>query len=119
MNYNIRYLFGAKGNFFKANLHSRSSFSDGKLSPYELKRLYKDNGYSILAITDNEPRDYSDLSDNTFLILSGFDFGTSSKKIPGVPTKSCTFTAISLKKEPEIIPNEDKMMILNGQKKYK
>ena len=38
---------------YKANLHSHSNLSDGKLSPTEMKELYKANGYDILAITDH------------------------------------------------------------------
>ena len=45
MNYNIKYIFGEKSSFYKANLHSRSSLSDGSLSPEELKNIYKENGY--------------------------------------------------------------------------
>ena len=99
MNYNIKYLLGEKS-IYKANLHSRSSLSDGRLSPLELKELYKKNGYSVLAITDNEPKDYAELCDDDFTLLSGFDFGARDKAADGVPTKSCTFTAISLNKSP-------------------
>ncbi|MBR2432280.1 MAG: hypothetical protein IKB23_05120 [Clostridia bacterium] len=104
MNYNIKYLIGGEGNFYKANLHSRSSLSDGRLSPEELKRLYKDNGYSVLAITDNKPEDYSSLSDADFLMLSGFDFGAKADVRAGVPTKSSTFTALSLNSKPKNVP---------------
>lgn len=107
MNYNINYLLGGQGNFYKANLHSRSSLSDGRLSPDELKSLYKENGYSVLAITDNEPKKYDSLCDEDFLVLSGFDFGARDKKTAGKPTKSCTFTALSLESEPKGIPAFD------------
>ena len=104
MNYNIKYLLGDK-NFYKTNLHSRSSLSDGRLSPEQLKKLYKENGYSVLAITDNEPKDYTELSDDGFTVLSGFDFGARDKEADGAPTKSCTFTAISLNQKPNsVIP---------------
>ena len=103
MNYNIRYLLGGEGDFYKANLHSRSVLSDGRLSPEELKSLYKENGYSVLAVTDDEPRDFSKLNEEDFLMLSGFDFGARDKEVAGVPTKSCTFTAISLNEKPKNI----------------
>ena len=99
MNYNIKYLLGEK-NFYKANLHSRSSRSDGRLSPEELKKLYKKNGYSVLSITDNEPKAYPELCDESFTVFSGFDFGARDKEVTGAPTKSCTFTAISLNENP-------------------
>ena len=59
---------------FKANLHSHSTLSDGKLSPAELKKIYKEHGYSVLAVTDHEyPADHSCLSDDTFLMLTGYE----------------------------------------------
>ena len=39
---------------YKANLHCHSTLSDGKLTPDELKAAYKENGYSVLAITDHD-----------------------------------------------------------------
>lgn len=59
---------------FKANLHSHSHLSDGKLSPEELARAYKARGYSVLAITDHEaPYDHTDLSTPDFLMLTGYE----------------------------------------------
>ena len=89
MNYNIRYLLGGQGKFYKANLHSKSSLSDGRLSPEELKRLYKENGYSVLAITDTEPRDFGNLADEDFLMLSGFDFGARDKEKASALRRLC------------------------------
>ena len=67
-----KYLLPKEGNFYKANLHSHSTLSDGRLTPEEMKQLYKSNGYSILAYTDhNVFTDFSCLSDDTFLILNG------------------------------------------------
>lgn len=68
------YLLPQEGNFYKANLHSHTNLSDGKLSPPELKQLYKSRGYSILAITDHDifiP--HHDLTEDDFLLLSGFE----------------------------------------------
>ena len=66
-------LIGAKKQF-KANLHSHSTLSDGSLSPEELKRVYKENGYSILAITDHDyPCDHSELNEDDFLMLTGYE----------------------------------------------
>ena len=59
---------------YKANLHCHSILSDGKLSPEELKKAYKDHGYSVLAITDHEyPCDHSELTDDEFLMLTGYE----------------------------------------------
>lgn len=59
---------------FKANLHSHSVLSDGKLTSEELVSAYKGAGYSVLAITDHEaPYDHTGLSDASFLMLTGYE----------------------------------------------
>ena len=72
---NLRdYLLPENGQFYKANLHSHSFLSDGKLTPEEMKNLYKSHGYSVLAYTDHDifiP--HHDLTDENFLALSGFE----------------------------------------------
>ena len=69
---------------FKANLHSHSTLSDGHLTPEEMKALYKNHGYSVLAITDHElPFDHSALSDDDFIMLTGYEIyirGNDEKK---------------------------------------
>ncbi|MBQ9085668.1 MAG: hypothetical protein IJY47_00615 [Clostridia bacterium] len=59
---------------YLANLHSHTNLSDGTLTPEEMKKAYKDRGYSILAITDHEhPANHSALSDPDFLMLTGYE----------------------------------------------
>ena len=59
---------------YKANLHCHSTLSDGKYTPQELKEHYKGQGYSILSITDHRVlNDHSDLNDEDFLLLTGFE----------------------------------------------
>lgn len=59
---------------YKANLHCHSVLSDGALSPEELKKLYKENGYSVLCISDHErPHDHTALSDDDFVMLTGYE----------------------------------------------
>ena len=50
----MKHLFPENGIFYKANLHAHTSLSDGKLSPCEVKALYKEYGYDIVAFTDHE-----------------------------------------------------------------
>lgn len=69
-----KYLLPETGNFYKANLHSHSTISDGQLTPEEMKELYKANGYQILAFTDHDSFVcHNDLTDDDFLILNGFE----------------------------------------------
>ena len=48
-----KYLLPESGNFYKANLHCHTTLSDGRLTPEEIKELYKSQGYSIVAYTDH------------------------------------------------------------------
>lgn len=67
---------------FRANLHCHSTGSDGEKTPEELKNFYRENGYSILCITDHEVYfPHNDLSDSDFLMLNGTELsmGTIGK----------------------------------------
>ncbi|HIZ00484.1 MAG TPA: hypothetical protein H9676_07250 [Firmicutes bacterium] len=67
-------LLPARGKFYKANLHMHTTISDGELTPEEVKRVFSDHGYSIVAFTDHEiivP--HNDLTDEHFLALTGFE----------------------------------------------
>ena len=78
-------LFGAKKNFYKANLHCHSNLSDGTFSPEELKKFYKKKGYSILAITDHEVLiNHSDLDDKDFLTITSSELAI--KEDPNLST---------------------------------
>ena len=59
---------------YRANLHSHSTLSDGRLSVQQLKAAYRAQGYSILAITDHEyPCDHSDMNESDFLMLTAYE----------------------------------------------
>ncbi|NEX44628.1 PHP domain-containing protein [Pseudotabrizicola algicola] len=45
--------FTAPGRFWRGNLHTHSTRSDGVLSPEEVCRRYRDEGYDFLALTDH------------------------------------------------------------------
>ena len=49
-----RYLIPETGTFYKANLHCHTNLSDGALSPEEVKKIYMEHGYSIIAYTDHD-----------------------------------------------------------------
>lgn len=70
-----QYLLPENGKFYKANLHSHSTVSDGAFTPEQLKEHYKAHGYSILAYTDHELLvDHSELDDDEFLTLTSFEY---------------------------------------------
>lgn len=45
--------FTAPGRFFRGNLHTHSTLSDGVLSPEEVCRRYRAEGYDFMALTDH------------------------------------------------------------------
>lgn len=70
-----KHLLPESGNFYKANLHCHSNWSDGKYSPEELKDIYKVHGYSVLAITDHDGLFYHpELDDEEFLTIAGLEW---------------------------------------------
>lgn len=76
-----KYLIPEDGNFYKSNLHCHSDISDGSLSCEEIKKIYKEKGYSIVAYTDHDVLlDHSDLNDESFLTLNGFEIEVNEEK---------------------------------------
>ena len=45
--------FSAPGRFWRGNLHTHSTRSDGVLDPEEVCRRYKAEGYDFIALTDH------------------------------------------------------------------
>lgn len=45
--------FSAPGHFFKGNLHTHSSISDGKLGPEEVCKRYRERGYDFICLSDH------------------------------------------------------------------
>jgi hypothetical protein len=45
--------FGRPGRFYRGNLHTHTTRSDGGLPPAEVVAAYRDHGYDFLAITDH------------------------------------------------------------------
>lgn len=62
------------GTFYKANLHCHTTVSDGSMTPEEVKKHYKDSGYSVIAFTDHEVLvPHPELADEDFLPLNGYE----------------------------------------------
>lgn len=59
-------------NFYKGNLHTHTTLSDGKRTPEESIALYREKGYDFLSITDHNiympAKQYDD-----FVLLSGIE----------------------------------------------
>jgi len=84
------YLLPNEGSFYKANLHCHSTCSDGRLTPEELKEIYKANGYSVLAYSDhNVLVDHSDLDDEDFLTFTSCEYDINKKGEKGPAYLPC------------------------------
>lgn len=71
------------GPFFKANLHCHTTFSDGELTPQQIKEAYRAQGYSVVAFTDH--RNYQwhrELDDSGFLALAATEVDLT-QELPG------------------------------------
>ena len=45
--------FSAPGRFYRGNIHTHSTRSDGRLEPAEVCRTYRDSGYDFLCLSDH------------------------------------------------------------------
>ena len=87
--------FGKK--WYKGNLHTHSTNSDGRLSPEEVIRLYREEGYDFLALTDHwfmgEER-----QEENFLLLSGAEYDVGNNVRDGI----YHVVGIGMQKEPKL-----------------
>lgn len=60
--------------YYKANLHCHTIFSDGNLTPEEVKKAYQEKGYHVVAFTDHRNyQNHSELNDDQFLAIAAFE----------------------------------------------
>ena len=104
-----KYLLPENGQFYKANLHCHTTLSDGSKTPAEIKQIYKDMGYSIVAYTDHDimiPQ--TRLDDEDFLTLNSFEIQLYEPMTEEKPHKSmlktCHLCFIALDKENKTQP---------------
>ena len=71
----MKILLDKNKNFYKGNMHCHSTLSDGTFTPEELKKMYKEKGYSFLAITDHEHvNNNSYLDDEEFITITSAEY---------------------------------------------
>ena len=65
--------FALPGQWFKGNLHTHSTTSDGQLTPDEVVDWYRSRGYHFLALTDHRiPSEARPVAED-FIMLSGIE----------------------------------------------
>ncbi len=80
-----KYLLPENVNWYRANMHCHTTHSDGQMTPEEVKELYKNHGYSIIAFSDHEILlDHSDLNDEGFLAITSCEYGVNEAE-PSLP----------------------------------
>ena len=71
----MKKMFSETGRWYKGNLHSHTTNSDGKLKPEEAVALYKKYGYHFLCLSEHDH--FTDLSAQfdspEFIILPGLE----------------------------------------------
>ena len=71
----MKKMFSETGRWYRGNLHSHSTNSDGKLKPEEAVALYKKYGYHFLCLSEHDH--FTDLSAQfdspEFIILPGLE----------------------------------------------
>ena len=74
--------FEIPGQWYKANLHTHTTMSDGALSPAARVAQYRGAGYHVLALTDHSAtNDVRALSNPEMLVVSGIEYH------PNAPTR--------------------------------
>lgn len=106
--------------YFKANLHTHTTISDGVLSAEETKARYKALGYSILALTDHSVvAEHQSLNDEDFLLLTGVEVDVEEDVIVvngrRSPTKTRHFCLIGKDPHKLWLPFRDPDMLPQGQ----
>ena len=106
----IHYLIPKNGHFYKANLHTHTTISDGCKTPEEIKEIYKAHGYSVVAFTDHDVMiEHSDLNDEDFLAITSHEVETNGPSVGGsflaTPTYHLNFYAKNPHETNYVCPN--------------
>lgn len=86
------YLLPDNGQFYKANLHCHTNCSDGRYTPEEIKKMYSEKGYSVVAFTDHEvmiPQNH--LTDDSFLAITGVEYAANVGSYDMLPSAHMNF----------------------------
>ena len=91
-----KYLLPQTGNFYKANLHCHTTVSDGKMTPEETKKIYTEQGYSIVAFTDHDVMVcHTELADDGFLPLNGYEMEINDNAVAKISRRKCHICLIA------------------------
>ena len=106
----MKHLLPPVEKYFKANFHTHTTVSDGKLTPEEIRDAYKAKGYSILALTDHSVTvAHQELNQEDFLLLTGAEVDVDDRDDPKgiVRNRQCHLCLISKDPKRQWIPFKD------------
>ena len=105
--------FEMEGNWYKGNLHTHTSNSDGEPSPEEVLEGYKEHNYDFLSITDHHKvTEVEEYSGKDFLLISGVEIGVGKSSLQ----RGYHLVAINVEKEIEVVLNPEVRRQLTVQK---
>ncbi len=116
-----KHYFPQNGSFYKANLHCHTCVSDGVFTAEEVKKAYKAEGYSILAITDhNIMVDNSHLTEPDFLVLNGVEYNVAMQpyQAPRGSRSSGEFNMIAPTPDTKLIMYQEKYVAYTRSHAY-
>jgi hypothetical protein len=88
--------FELEGNWYKGNLHTHTTVSDGDLSPADMCQVYREHGYDFVYLTDHHRvTDVGGLSSQDFLVLPGAELSGVAGE------RSCDLLSISITELPD------------------
>jgi hypothetical protein len=111
-------LLPVTGSFYKANLHCHTIYSDGKLTPEEVKQAYMEQGYSVVAITDHRLYQWHrNLMAEDFVALAAYEVDINEHfKVPGDFSRVKTYHINLYDAKPEEFQEEKLKSILPEQR---
>ncbi len=89
--------FAAPGNWYRGNLHTHTTVSDGDLNPSDMCEVYREAGYDFVYLTDHHKvADVTELSTDEFLALPGAELsGNAGERV-------CDLLSINIRETPNL-----------------
>lgn len=99
--------FDEKGKWYKGNLHTHTTASDGRYTPEETMNLYRRLGYDFLALTDHWILSKGGWYDN-MLLLPGIELDTM------VGHEGYHIVGVGLQEKPRIEPGAEPQSLIDA-----
>jgi len=96
--------FSGDGDWYKGNLHTHTTVSDGELSPQETIRTYAEGDYDFLALTDHDAVvDYDGLDAHGMTLITGCELAAGR----GALGQTLHVVALGLNATPQLPDSHD------------